>query len=186
MKGNRCSICGHTNQVHYHSKVQWEQVTDEQVPVDQDMKKRWEDAKDGEEKTAALIEAGRKMLNVLNQVIDEAMNELVRLVDEYACLSLSGSFAAQMEKAVGLLEQRYKAMEEKGHVDLKRVKASLEKMKKELEVLKTAKQNAGIGSRACQVIADTATALTPSGRRTGSHFRIGSSNSSTGGGRHGT
>jgi hypothetical protein len=92
----------------------WEQLTDTHVSVDQNMKKKWEAARDGKEKAAALVEASEKVLRDLNQVINRATNDLEQLVERYADLSLSGSFSAQVGSAVRLLEQNYAALEKKG------------------------------------------------------------------------
>src|SRR5258706_2833297 len=54
----------------------------------------------------------------------------------------SGCFSAPLEKAIRLLEQRCKGMEEKGVVpkQLKRMHGSLEQMKGRLDVLRKAKE----------------------------------------------
>jgi hypothetical protein len=112
------------------------------------MKERWKTAKDGKEKKTALIEAGEKALNGVMQVIDNAANDLAQLAEDYAGLSLSGSFSAEMEKAVRLLEQMHKAMEEKGfgQEQLQKVQDGLDSMTKKLELLKFATEKARIGS----------------------------------------
>jgi myosin heavy subunit len=142
MKGETCKICNHSLWDHHHYRVKWEEEIDQQVSVDQDMKKKWEAAKDGKEKTTALIEAGEKALNELKQIVDHATNDLAQLAEDYANLSLSGSFSAQMEKAVRLLEQRQKGMEEKGlgQEQLQKVRDGLEFMKKKLELMNVARE----------------------------------------------
>jgi len=136
IEGETCEACNHSFWGHHHYNVRWEQVLDTQVSVDQDMKK-WEAAK---EKTTALIEAGERALNELKQVVDHGTNDLAQLAEEYAALSLSGSFSAQVEKAVRLLEQREKGMEEKGLAkeQLEKMREGLGLMKKKLELLKIA------------------------------------------------
>ncbi|THU80165.1 hypothetical protein K435DRAFT_810085 [Dendrothele bispora CBS 962.96] len=65
----------------------------------------------------------------------------------YADLSLSGSFSGQVEKAVKMLEQNHKAMEEKG-VDkstLDKVQNSLDEMKRKLDLLKKAQKESEEG-----------------------------------------
>ena len=142
MTDGTCHMCNHSLLDHRHHNVKWEKGIDKQVTVDQDMKQRWEVAKDGKEKTVALIKAGGNALNDLSQVVDRATNDLAQLAEDYASLSLSGSFSAQMEKAVRLLGQRYKGMEEKGvgQDHLKRVKEGLDNMEKKLELLQTVKE----------------------------------------------
>ena len=105
------------------------------------MKTKWEAAKDGRERTAALVVASEKVLNDLDQVINRAINNLAQLVGRYSRLSLSGSFATQVSSTVRLLEQNYIALEGNGvgHDQLQRVKDSLDHMKRKLELLKNAK-----------------------------------------------
>ena len=100
---------------------------------------KYEAAKDGKEKTAALVEASERILRDLNRIISGATSEMEQLVEKYAKLSLSGSFSAQVGSAVRLLEQNYAALEKK-EVDpeqLQRVKRSLDHMKRKLDLLST-------------------------------------------------
>jgi len=96
------------------------------------MKEQYEAAKDGKEQTAAIVAASEKVLVDLDQVINRAIDSLTQLVDRYARLSLSGSFAAQVNSAVRLLEQNYLALEGKGvgPDQLQRVKENLDYMKR--------------------------------------------------------
>jgi len=119
-------------------------VIDTQVLVDENMKKKWEVAKDEKEKTAVLIETHGKALYDLDRVIIGATDNLAQLVEQYARLALSGSFSAQVASAVRLLEQNYTALDKKG-VDqhqLQRVTVSLVHMKRKLELLDNAKGEA--------------------------------------------
>ena len=113
-----------------------------QVSVDQNMKKRWEAARNGKEKTAALVGASEKVLHDLNRVTILATNDLEQLVEQYADLSLSGSFSAQVASAVRLLEQNYVVMENKGvsPEQLQKVKRSTDHMKRKLELLNKARE----------------------------------------------
>jgi len=101
------------------------------------MKKKWQTAKDGKQKTAALVEASERILQDLNRVIGRATNELEQLVGDYAKLSLSGSFSAQVGSAVRLLEQNYAVLEKKdvGPEQLQRVKRSLDHMQRKQSLL---------------------------------------------------
>ena len=149
MTGETCNQCHHSLWDHHHYRVSWEQVNDQQVSVDQTMESKWKAAKNAKDKTETLIAAGKKTLNQLNSVIDRATNELSRLADDYSRLSLSRSFSAQMEKAVRLLEQSYKGMEEKGvgGEQLEKVRESLDVMKKKMELVKGANAKANGSSR---------------------------------------
>jgi hypothetical protein len=146
--GRQCDRCNHNLSHHHRSNSKWEQVLDKQVSVNQDMKKRWEAAKDEKEKAAALLAASNKVLNDLNQVVSRATTQLAQLAERYARLSLSGSFSAKVGSAVRLLEQHYRHLERKGISEdhLQKVKASLDYMKKKLEFLTTAKEKAQMDS----------------------------------------
>ena len=133
-----CSQCQHPHLSHFHLHSTWEQVYEAQLSVDDDMRKQWETAKDEKARTEALLVTSKSALENLSRIIDEAMDELARLAEEYASLSLSGRFSAPLEKAILLLEQRCKGMEEKG-VGLElltRVRASLDNMKGRLDLLR--------------------------------------------------
>ena len=110
------------------------------------MKEQWEAAKSEQEKTDALAKTSKKALSDLGCIIDDAMDELARLADDYAQLSLSGSFSAPLEKAIWLLEQQCKAMEEKGvgPEQLVKVRSSLEEMTERLGLLRKAQEKVAV------------------------------------------
>ena len=146
IKDKKCPKCNHRLSNHYRQCVKWAQVPDIQVLVDEDMQKKWEMAKDEKEKVAALLEQGKKALQGLNKIISDATNNLSRLTEEFANLSLSGSFSTQVEKAVGLLEQTYKSMEEKcvNPTQLQKVKDNLDQMTRKLELLNKVKERSEV------------------------------------------
>ena len=113
--------------------------------VDQNMKRRWEAARDGKgkEAAAALLEVSGKMVRDLNDDINHAASDLERLVERYADLSLSGNFSAQVDSTVRLLEQNYTVLEKKGVSEdqLNKVERSLDHMKRKLAFLTTSKAN---------------------------------------------
>jgi len=138
--GGSCRKCTHSLWNHHRCYAKWEQITDTQVSVDLKLKKEWEAAMDGKAKTAVIIAASEKVSNDLDQVINRAVNNLSQLVERYARLALSGSFAVQVNSAVRLLEQNYLALEGNivGQDQLQRVKDSLDHMKRKLVVLNKA------------------------------------------------
>jgi len=101
------------------------------------MKKEWEAATDGKEKTAAFIAVTEMVLHDLNQVINHATNDLAQLIEQYGRLSLSGSFLEQLGSTIRLLEQRYKAMEKTGTAqsNLRMVTMSSDHVRRKLELL---------------------------------------------------
>ena len=114
---------------------------DKRMSADQEMRKRWEAAKDGKEKIMALIAVNELVLYDLNQAIHRATNDLAQLMEQHGGLSLSGSFLEQLYSGVRLLKQRYKGMEKTG-ADLQTVKRSLDVMKRKLEFLSNAAKDA--------------------------------------------
>ena len=144
-----CPKCNHPHWCHYHLRSTWAQVEEAQATVDDNMKKQWEGAKDEKAKTAALVATSKRALEDLNRVTDDALDELAGWATEYARLSLSGSFSAPLEKAIRLLEQRCRGMEEKGVSleQLAKVRKSLEQMKERLDLLGKAKEKVREGAR---------------------------------------
>lgn len=100
--------------------------------------------KDEKEKTTALIAINEIVLHKLNQAIDGATSDLAQLVEDYGRFSLSGSFLEQLGSTIRLLEQRYKEMENNGMgpLHLQEKKKSLDDVKRKLEFLNSAKENA--------------------------------------------
>lgn len=141
--GGPCGKCNHSLWNHHRCHAKWERVIEKQILIDQDMKKKWE-AADGVEKVAVLVTASEKVQHDLNQVINRATDHLALHVERYSRLSLSGSFTAQVDSAIKLLEQSCRALEQRGIAEdqLQRVKASSDRMKIKLELLNKAEENA--------------------------------------------
>ena len=137
-----CPECQHPHLFHFHLRSKWVQVERTQVSVDDDIKKKWEAAKDEKERTEALVATCNGALEDLGRIMDDAMDELALLAAEYARLSLSGSFSAHLEKAILLMEQRCKTMEEKGVgvEQLAKMQRSVQQMKGRLNLLRAARE----------------------------------------------
>ena len=73
---------------------------DGQVLFDEDMKMKWDEAKDGKETTMTLIAVNEMVLHKLNTAIECAMGDLVHLVEWYDDLSLAGSYSAEVKGVV--------------------------------------------------------------------------------------
>ena len=121
----------------------WGNEDDIQAPEDEGVKK-WEAAKAEKEGTELLIATYESELGFLNDAIDRTVDRLARLVEDYATLSLSGPFSAHMEKAVLLLEQRHKDMEQKGisKEQVEKIQDSLDLMKRKLELVTKVEEQA--------------------------------------------
>lgn len=96
--------------------------------------------------TSALAETSKRALEDLGRIINDALDDLAQLSDEYAHLALSGSFSAPIEKAIWLLEQRSKEMEERGASpeQLEKVQSGLEDMKGRLGLLRKAQEKVAV------------------------------------------
>ncbi|KAG8809632.1 hypothetical protein FRC17_003355 [Serendipita sp. 399] len=141
MENRTCRVCKHSLDDHRHFRYKWAEEVDTQVSVDEDMKRNWENAKDTKERSEALIRGTKKILDQYNRSIDRGTKDLAQLADDYAKLSLSGSFGSQLEKAIALLQQKYESMENQGVSEdqLQTVKTSIDTLMKKLQLLKDAK-----------------------------------------------
>lgn len=141
MDGETCRQCSHSLWNHHHYYVKWVNVIDQQHSVDQEMKRKWEEAKSNKEKGEITVAAIERTLDEFDSTIDTNTRDLAQLISDYANLSLSGSFVAQVEKTVSLLEQKLKGTQESGDLhDVEKVRVSLEEMKKKLDLLRKAKE----------------------------------------------
>ena len=103
---------------------------DGEVFVDEDMKKKWDEAK---ETTMTLIAVNEMVQHELSQAINCAMGDLVQLVERYDRLSLAGSCSAEVRNIVRLLEALEKMDLEED--ELEKVKKSLGHLKRKLDLL---------------------------------------------------
>ena len=136
-----CDQCQHAHWSHFHSYSKWVQRQEPRETIDDVMKQKWEAARDEKERIEALVTASECTLDRLNSNIDKGKDELERLAKEYAALSISGCFSGPLEKAIQLLELHCESMQEKDDSggQLKKVRGSVETMRRRLEVLKEAK-----------------------------------------------
>lgn len=151
MGGRTCKVCYHSFGSHHYSRLKWVPKEEE---VNPEMKERYENAKSDRERKEVLLAGCKKELDASNRRIEDGTKELAQLAEDYAELSLSGSFSADVEKAVRLLQQSYKGMEEKGvdQEQLQKMKECLDMMEKKLKILKdakekTQKESVGIGAK---------------------------------------
>ena len=103
---------------------------DNQVLVNEDMKKKWHEAKYWKERTATLIAVHEMTLHHLNQATNCATGDLVHLVEQYGDLSLAGSCSAQVKSAIRFLE----ALKDKGGLHhMNRKLTLLNKIEKDIQ-----------------------------------------------------
>ena len=108
---------------------------DHQVLIDEDMKQKWDEAKDSKERTAGLIAVKEMALHILKQVGNCDTGNLVQLVKQYADLSLAGSCTMRAKSTVKFLEDKAKARSVRGENRPDTVKVDLDHMKRKLELL---------------------------------------------------
>ncbi|KAF8833638.1 hypothetical protein BDN67DRAFT_976509 [Paxillus ammoniavirescens] len=148
-KAEKCSQCKHSYKYHRHYNSKWELKEDKQVTVDRAAKAKYHNAVD--EKEQQML--GMKELKATIANMDKALAEATRLVgelaEEYAGLSLSGSFAGQVKKSVALLDQNLEAMYGNGtDVDtIESMTKTLGRMKDKLELVERAAKQAQENTR---------------------------------------
>ena len=110
---------------------------DDQVLIDEHTRKKWDEARDGKETTAALIAVNEIALHILKHVDNCAMGDLVQLVEQYMDLSLAGSCSAWAKSAVKVLKATEKRIIDERITDMKKpaVRKSLHHMKRKLRLL---------------------------------------------------
>jgi len=136
----RCAVCNHPHRSHSRTRLKWVKSINTGTSVDEDMKKRWEAAKDQKKNTETLIATHKSALGDLSRATGSTMDELSRLVEGYDGFALSRSFSAHMEKTIKFMEQRHTDREEGASQDrLENTRCGLEQMKKKLDLLRLAK-----------------------------------------------
>ena len=94
----QCAKCTHPHSFHSYTRHTWAEEVGTQTLVDEDMKMKWEVAKAEKE----FITTKETRLAQLNLDTRQDTDDLVRLVEVYARVSLEESFSIHMEKAIRL------------------------------------------------------------------------------------
>ncbi|KAF9492685.1 hypothetical protein BDN71DRAFT_1396304 [Pleurotus eryngii] len=143
--GYICNECGHSSNHHQHYRSRWMEREEPQVNVDEQAKRRYQQADAEEERIRIMEEYVHRKIKVLDASVAADMEELGSICEEYNKLSLSGSFVGYLSQAILLLmthEQKMKqegatmeALERiSGHIKaLERKRAILEQAAKERE-----------------------------------------------------
>ncbi|PBK99273.1 hypothetical protein ARMGADRAFT_496405 [Armillaria gallica] len=141
--GVRCRECKHGRGSHRHYNSIWAIKEISELKVNQEAKAKFESAQNAKERAEELKKQIKDKKTMLQDRIKNATEDLGRLVESYSSLSLSGSFAGQVEKAVKMLEQNLEGMRESGAAreTIDKVEASLDSMREKLEVLKEANRS---------------------------------------------
>ncbi|KAM6499738.1 hypothetical protein JOM56_005246, partial [Amanita muscaria] len=136
-----CPRCKHPYHHHTHDRTEWRQKDHQRIVINRDAEKKYTGAKSENEKQEALRTTIQETINDLSEEIEDCLNRLGLLTEEYAKLSLSGSFAGQVGKTVVLLELNLESMRNNGtdSESVRKVEESLERMKEMLSILEKAK-----------------------------------------------
>ncbi|KAK0432861.1 hypothetical protein EV421DRAFT_1910568 [Armillaria borealis] len=143
--GVYCQECKHGREFHRHFNLIWAIREVSELHVNQEAKAKFENALNAKKRAEELKKQIKDRKALLQDRINNVIEELGRLVERYSSLSLSGSFAGQVEKVVKMLEQNLEGMRESGAAreTIDKVEASLDSMREKLEVLKEANRSRG-------------------------------------------
>ncbi|KIJ66933.1 hypothetical protein HYDPIDRAFT_26350 [Hydnomerulius pinastri MD-312] len=139
-----CRKCDHSYEHHHHYNVRWELREDTQITIDKEAKKKHDEAVSEKAQQELGMAQLKKTIASMDTALEEATAKVGQLVDEYAKLSLSGSFAGQVKKSVALLELNLETMRGNGTDEqtIKAVEKALARMKEKLALVEKAKQEA--------------------------------------------
>lgn len=139
-----CLRCDHSYETHHHYNVQWELREDTQITVDAEAKRKYEVAVSDKARQELGMEQLRQTIVNMDTALADATAKVGQLVENYARLSLSGSFAGQVKKSVALLEMNLETMRGNGTDEqtIKSVEKALSRMREKLELVEKAKEQA--------------------------------------------
>ena len=142
MDGKTCLKCNHSYNSHRHYNSLWKLEDHKQESIDHDAEQKYKRAMREKNNRETLIVDLDKVISGLDSELDKALSSLGRLTEAYARLSLSGSFAGQVEKSVRLMETRLEAMrkDQEDHKSIEMFEKSLENMKQKLKVVEAANE----------------------------------------------
>ena len=135
-----CKKCSHAYSDHRHFNSRWVEEEQTQVTVDPEAKKQFDDAKSVKDAADKFRDTVKAQKEQIQAKIQNATAQLAERAAEYAQLSLSGSFAAQIETAIKMLEQNLESMRAKGTSPetMSKVEESLGAMKAKLDLVRRA------------------------------------------------
>ncbi|KAM6499740.1 hypothetical protein JOM56_005248 [Amanita muscaria] len=135
-----CPHCKHPYHNHHYGAMKWQQEEDKKVLLDQEALRNYTEAKTEHDRQESLRVSVEQTVEGLQKEIDNSLGQVEALTQEYAVLSISGSFSDQVVKTIVLLELHLESMRQKGNVEsARKVEDSLKKMKNMLEVVEKAK-----------------------------------------------
>ncbi|KZT33515.1 hypothetical protein SISSUDRAFT_992946 [Sistotremastrum suecicum HHB10207 ss-3] len=138
-KKTTCNKCGHSYRDHRHFYYIWEEHKEEVKAVDEEAKAKF--------KEALLDRCGgewmrtwhSKQIKRLDSELADATNEIRTQAQAYASLSLSGSFSAQLYKAIKVLEMNLENIKgkETDPDTIQGIEDSIAQLKEKLRILQS-------------------------------------------------
>ena len=111
--GENCVECGHLREKHHHYSCIWVEKEEDERVIDKVAEKMYYEA-ESEKLKEAMKAMALKAVDELTRGIEEAIAQVGSLATEYANLSLSGSFAGQIEKSIKLIALNIEKMRHDG------------------------------------------------------------------------
>jgi len=139
-KSKKCKHCGHTAQHHNHYRVTWQELSAQNVNVNEDRKRQYlqasYDLRTAEGQRQALENEQAKSQNALNNAVDR----LGQLCQEFNALAISGSFSGFIASRIGALEEEQETMKMNGSTPeaLEGMKTSIDLLRSQLKVIQMA------------------------------------------------
>ncbi|KAF8346281.1 hypothetical protein F5887DRAFT_1132409 [Amanita rubescens] len=135
--------CGHPDESHSLRRSLWKK-RDTNWVIDEDAEKKYDEAKRRDDENRKIMVDIASIIASLGKKMKQELALVGRLVESYASLSLAGSFAGQVTKAVKYMEMNLEAMRNNtSNPELvQMVEESLETMKLKLKMVEEASQKA--------------------------------------------
>ncbi|KAJ3933475.1 MAG: hypothetical protein NXY57DRAFT_17494 [Lentinula lateritia] len=109
-----CTICHHLAEDHQHYRSKWVKRIKSGKVVDEDAKRRYDEAKTEADRIAIVMEGVEKNIIALEKEIVDLEKQLSELCEKYNQLALSGSFIGYITSAIRLLKLRQETMKKEG------------------------------------------------------------------------
>jgi hypothetical protein len=135
--------CGHPDESHSLRRSLWKKQDTNWV-IDEDAEKKYDEAKQKDDENRKIMVDIEYIIASLDKKMKQELALVGRLVESYASLSLAGSFAGQVTKAVKYMEMNLEAMRNNTSDPelVQMVEESLEAMKSKLKMVEEASQKA--------------------------------------------
>ena len=137
-----CQACHHPAENHSSCPSLWKRLDDANWVMDEDAEMKYNEAKQKNEENREIMVDLDRTIASLNEEMKQALALVGRLVESYASLSLMGSFAGQVKKAVRLMEMNLEATRNKNSdpSSITMLEKSVEILRKKLKVVEEASQ----------------------------------------------